>query len=235
MKQPDPRRPGHGKNRRSAVKDGDFSGSHVHPHSARAPLFAVFLRQQKRCRLRTVKNSDTQPLQLMKQRRLKCRPPDAQRKAVRIIVGEHQLRFLVPKLGSLKFILRIADFPAEGLHIQQPVISFPAFDIVGDTIAVMILFVHIGLCDFLRRHLRTGVGTGGLPVIDSTSRRSATDGGSLFHQSHRQSFACRRDRSIAAGNPAAQHQNVRCHFLFPADFIFVRPLILTHLYRLLLP
>ena len=77
-----------------------------------------------------------------------------------IIIRKHEPGFLIPELRSLEFVFRIPHLSAEGFHIQKAVIAFPAFDIMGYSIAVIILLLHICFGDFLRRDKGTGIGTG---------------------------------------------------------------------------
>ena len=64
-----------------------------------------------------VKHFHAEAQKLLEKSGLKGAAPDAQSEFVFIIVGEHQLRFVVAELCALEFIVGVADFAAERLKV----------------------------------------------------------------------------------------------------------------------
>ena len=64
-----------------------------------------------------VKHFYTETQKLLEKRGLKRAAPDAQSEFIFVIVGEHQLCFVVAELCALEFIVGVADFAAERLKV----------------------------------------------------------------------------------------------------------------------
>jgi hypothetical protein len=62
--------------------------------------------------------------------------PDAEGESVLVVVGEEQLRVFVSEFGSPEIVLGIPDLAPHPLEIQEPVVSFAAFYVVGNAVAV---------------------------------------------------------------------------------------------------
>ena len=133
---------------------------YVHTDGTDAPFLSIFYGCKKCGCFRSVINRDTETFQFFIKRRFERRTPDTQRKTVLIIISKHQLRLIIPEFRTLKLIFRITDLATETFQIQHTVIPFSALNIMCDTVAVMILLIHISIGNFFRCHLRTRIGTG---------------------------------------------------------------------------
>ena len=180
VKQPDSRRTGHGKHRSLRLENHKFSGPGIHTHSSDT-LFPGLVKKQGR-RLGPITDTDTKPLHLLYQSRLKRGSPDTERKFILVIIGKHEAGLLIPELRALKLALRIADLSTERLQIQETVVTLPALNIMGDTVAVPVLLPDVSVSDLLRCHLGAGVCTGRLPVVKTGAAGAAALCRSFFHQ-----------------------------------------------------
>ena len=173
IKKPDTGRTGHAENRGLGAKDRDAAGVHIHADSAGTVKRAGGIGGcEESGGLRTIKNSDTEALQLSDQGGLEGGAPDPEGEAVFIVIGEEKFCFLVPEFGTGKFILRVADFAPETLHIQKPVIALTAADIIDDAVAVARLLVHKGPGNLFRSHAGAGIGAGVFPVVEAGAGRA---------------------------------------------------------------
>ena len=167
---------------------------YVHTDRTDAAFFSIFNRSQQCGRLCSVVDRNAQAFQFVIKCRFERGTPHTQGKTVLIIVRKHQLRLIVAEFRPLEFILCVTDLSAEAFQIQHTVIAFSALDIMCDTVAVVILLIHIGIRDLLRSYLRTRVRTGGFPVVKSCSCRSASLGCPFLYQYYFFPFSCCRDR-----------------------------------------
>ena len=231
IKKPHAGRAGHGEDNRLGPENIKLPGVNIHAHGSDAPeawaalrIPAFLLYQQRRC-LRTVKDAYAELFKLCCQRRFEGAAPHAQRETVFIIVGKHQLCPVIPERSSLKFILRIPDLSSEAFQIQHAVVSFPAFNVMRNAVGIAILLIKISGRNFFRRHLRTRVGTGALPVVETCSGASASFNIPLFHKKNLLSAACCLDGGKAAGKAAAEYQHIRNQLLRLTHLIGIRPRI----------
>ena len=76
---------------------------------------------------------------------------------------KNQMGYVIPVVitvyadRSFSFITKTP--PAAVLIKKAAGINIPAFNIVGDSVTIAILLMHICPCDFFRRYLRAGIGT----------------------------------------------------------------------------
>ena len=225
VKQPDSRRTGHGKHRSLRLANHKFSGPGIHTHSSDT-LFPGLVKKQGR-RLGPITDTDTKPLHLLYQSRLKRGSPDTERKFILVIIGKHEAGLLIPELRALKLALRIADLSTERLQIQETVVTLPALNIMGDTVAVPVLLPDVSVSDLLRRHLGARIRTGRFPVVKTSSRRATFLRRALLHNDNRKPLPSRRNRCKTPRKAAAQHQHITPDDLLLTHLIPVRPVVFS--------
>ena len=117
VKEPDARRAAHGENSLFGAENVEFAGAHVHGARACAVLLAVSDSGEQCGGFGAVQHFYAEAQKLLEKSGLKGAAPDAQSEFVFIIVGEHQLRFVIAELCALEFIVGVADFAAERLKV----------------------------------------------------------------------------------------------------------------------
>ena len=117
VKKPDARRAAHGEDSLFGAENVELAGAHVHGAGARAMLFAVPGGGEQCGGFGAVKHFHAEAQKRLEKSGLKGAAPDVQSEFVFIIVGEHQLRFVIAELCALEFIVGVADFAAERLKV----------------------------------------------------------------------------------------------------------------------
>ena len=134
VKEPDTRRAAHGEDGFFGAENVKLAGAHVHGTRARAVLFAVLHGGEQCGGFGAVQHFDAEPQKFFEKRGLERAAPDAQGEFVFVIVGKHELRFVIAELCALELVVGVADFAAERLEVEQTVVALAALDVVRDAV-----------------------------------------------------------------------------------------------------
>ena len=135
-----------------------------------------------------------------------------------IIIGKHQLGFVIPKLGADKLVVDIPDRNAHFFHIEQGIITFPACNVTGHTVSQFAVGItpefFVFLYHLLGRNRTTRIGTSGMPVVDSAPGTTASFYRPLVDNDDLCPSLYGTDSGVASGNSATKDQNIGVDIVF---------------------
>src|SRR3990172_6127902 len=134
--------------------------------------------------------------------------PDTQDMPVLIIVGKHEPGLFIPEIRSLEYILHVPDLHTHPLCFQQCIPSFPRGNIADQATGVTMGTLEYGPGINFRTYLRTWIGTGAVPVINTRTPGATALGIASVSKRNSCPFLRSTDRRPAACQAAADDEHI---------------------------